>query len=41
MEPVLKTWFTEGENDPRIGVIKFEPEEGCYRATSRAMLLQV
>lgn len=29
-EPVLKTWFTEGENDPRISVIKVEPEEGYY-----------
>ena len=29
-EPVLKTWFTEGEKDPRISVIKFEPEEGYY-----------
>lgn len=29
-EPVLKTWFTEGENDPRISAIKFEPETGYY-----------
>lgn len=29
-EPVLKTWFTEGEKDPLISVIKFEPEEGYY-----------
>src|SRR6201996_1284547 len=29
-EPVLKTWFTEGENDPRISVIKVEPTEGYY-----------
>jgi general stress protein 26 len=28
--PVLKTWFTDGENDPRISVIKFEPSEGYY-----------
>lgn len=26
----LKTWFTEGENDPRISVIKFTPSEGYY-----------
>ncbi len=29
-EPILKTWFTEGEDDPRISVIKFEPETGYY-----------
>jgi general stress protein 26 len=27
-EPILKTWFTEGENDPRITAIKVEPLEG-------------
>jgi general stress protein 26 len=29
-EPVLKNWFTEGEDDPRITVIKVEPEGGYY-----------
>jgi general stress protein 26 len=29
-EPILKTWFTEGEEDPRISVIKVEPSEGYY-----------
>jgi general stress protein 26 len=29
-QPILKTWFTEGENDPRISVIKIEPTEGYY-----------
>lgn len=29
-EPILKTWFTEGENDPRITVIKVVPSEGYY-----------
>ena len=28
--PFFKTWFTEGENDPRISVIKFSPEDGYY-----------
>ncbi|MEO5681750.1 MAG: pyridoxamine 5'-phosphate oxidase family protein [Chitinophagaceae bacterium] len=28
--PVLKTWFTEGEDDPRISVIKVVPEDGYY-----------
>ncbi|TFW22455.1 general stress protein [Massilia arenosa] len=26
----LKTWFTEGKDDPRITVIKFEPAHGYY-----------
>ena len=29
-EPILKTWFTEGEDDPRITVIKVEATEGYY-----------
>ena len=29
-EPLLKTWFTEGVDDPRISVIKVEPVEGYY-----------
>lgn len=29
-KPVLRTWFTEGEEDPRITVIKVEPSEGYY-----------
>ncbi|GAB2685565.1 hypothetical protein GCM10027037_03950 [Mucilaginibacter koreensis] len=29
-QPVLKTWFTEGEDDPRITVVKVEPTEGYY-----------
>ena len=28
--PVLKTWFTEGKDDPRITVIKVEPTDGYY-----------
>ena len=29
-EPILKTWFTEGINDPRITAIKVETKEGYY-----------
>lgn len=29
-EPLAKTWFTEGIDDPRITVIKVEPSEGYY-----------
>ncbi len=28
--PILKTWFTEGEDDPRITVIKVTPAQGYY-----------
>ena len=29
-EPILKTWFTEGVDDPRITVIQVSPSEGYY-----------
>ena len=29
-EPILKTWFTEGLDDPRITVIKVTPTDGYY-----------
>jgi general stress protein 26 len=29
-QPVLRTWFTEGVDDPRISVIKVEAFEGYY-----------
>ena len=29
-EPLAKAWFTEGENDPRISVIKIAPVSGYY-----------
>ena len=29
-EPVIKTWFTGGVDDPRITVIKVVPSEGYY-----------
>jgi general stress protein 26 len=28
--PFLKTWFTEGENDPRISLLKVIPSTGYY-----------
>lgn len=28
--PLMKTWFTEGENDPRIALVKIIPSEGYY-----------
>lgn len=35
-EPSLKTWFTEGEQDPRITVIKVTPQNGYYWDTKHA-----
>lgn len=29
-QPMMKTWFTEGKEDPRITLIKVIPEEGYY-----------
>jgi general stress protein 26 len=29
-EPIVKTWFTDGVDDPRITAIKFIPTEGYY-----------
>jgi general stress protein 26 len=29
-EPLAKTWFTDGEDDPRISVIRFVPKGGYY-----------
>ena len=36
-EPILKTWFTEGVDDPRISVIRFQPSEGYYWDTKHNM----
>ena len=33
----MKTWFTEGEDDPRITVIKVTPTEGYYWDTKNGM----
>lgn len=32
-EPIVKTWFTEGVDDPRITVIHFVPTDGYYWTT--------
>jgi general stress protein 26 len=29
-KPILKVWFTDGVDDPRISVIAFTPQEGYY-----------
>ena len=35
--PMLKTWFTGGIDDPRISVIKVEPIDGYYWDTKHNM----
>ena len=35
--PLIKTWFTEGVDDPRITVIKVTPREGYYWDTKHGM----
>lgn len=37
--PVIKTWFTEGEDDPRITVIKVTPSDGYYWDTKHGNVI--
>lgn len=37
--PIVKTWFTEGKDDPRISVIKFTPEEAYYWDTKHGKMV--
>ncbi len=36
-DPIMKTWFTEGKDDPRITVLKVIPTEGYYWDTKNGM----
>jgi len=36
---IFKTWFTEGEDDPRITVIKFSPVHGYYWDTKHGTVV--
>lgn len=38
-QPVIKNWFTEGVNDPRITVISIVPSEGYYWDTKHAKVV--
>jgi general stress protein 26 len=38
-EPILKTWFTEGVDDPRITVIQVSPIEGYYWDTKHGNMV--
>lgn len=37
-EPILKVWFTEGKDDPRITAIKFTPAEAITGIRSMVQL---
>lgn len=37
--PIMKTWFTEGEDDPRITLIKVVPAYGYYWDTKHGQLV--
>jgi general stress protein 26 len=36
-EPILKTWFTDGINDPRLSAIKVETVKGYYWDTKHGI----
>jgi general stress protein 26 len=38
-EPLVKTWFTEGQDDPRITVIQVTPTEGYYWDTKHGQVV--
>ena len=38
-EPVIKTWFTGGVDDPRITVIKVTPTDGYYWDTKHGNMI--
>lgn len=37
--PLAKVWFTEGEDDPRITVIKVKPTDGYYWDTKHGRMI--
>jgi len=38
-EPLIKTWFTEGKDDPRISVIQVTPQKGYYWDTKHGAVV--
>ena len=38
-EPIVKTWFTEGKDDPRISVICVKPSDGYYWDTKHGKIV--
>ena len=39
--PMLKTWFNEGKDDPQISLIKVTPESGYYWDTKSNKVIQL
>ena len=39
--PIAKAWFSKGKYDPRITVIKIEPEEGFYWDTKSGKIVSM
>lgn len=37
--PIAKTWFTEGEDDPRVTAVRLRPEEGHFWDTKHNKLV--
>lgn len=40
-QPILKTWFTEGVDDPRITAIKIDPSKGYYWDTKHGSVVSM
>lgn len=40
-QPILKTWFTEGIDDPRITAIKINPTKGYYWDTKHGVAVSM
>ena len=38
-EPIVKTWFTKGVDDPRITVIRVTPDDGYYWDTKHGQMV--
>lgn len=38
-KPIIRDWFTEGVDDPRITVIRIRPQEGYYWDTKHAKVV--
>jgi general stress protein 26 len=38
-EPIVKNWFTQGMDDPRISVIKVTPTDGYYWDTKHGHMI--
>lgn len=40
-EPIVKNWFTEGVDDPRITVLKVTPQTGYYWTTKHGKVVVI